>query len=190
MHSMKVKLKDGREAFVHHNTGWTGEAIIIVDGHEMRMPGEVLLAVGRDAAHRHVVRSTIGFLEQLDAAKDEDKEPPRPTTNDPDERDRLWLAATNPQELFRMIESGELRPGHLTFAAEFAGRVDDPDRVRRALFPLLGHESPLVREGAIYGLSKHMNDDVRARLVSLAGHDPSEGVREAARAVTEEPARC
>jgi hypothetical protein len=48
------------------------------------------------------------------------------------------------------------------------------------LKPLLGHASAVVREGAIYGLQKHLDADVRASLEMLARSDSSAGVRSAA----------
>ena len=95
-----------------------------------------------------------------------------------------FLARKNPARLLALV-SGELRnrPELLTFAAEWAGRIDSTSAVVRALLPLLRHEDPAVREGAIYGLQRHLDRSIEARttLRALAEGDPSPGVRESAR---------
>ena len=73
-----------------------------------------------------------------------------------------------------------LEPADLTFAAEDLGRGEDHHMIRRALMPLLDHASAVVREGAIYGLTRHLTPEVCARLRDMAATDPSPGVRDAA----------
>jgi predicted helicase len=90
------------------------------------------------------------------------------------------LAKQDPPRLLRMLKTG-LKPAFLTHAAEIAGRQLSSDVVLGTLLELLAHESPLVREGAIYGLSAHVGDHVDAALRKLAENDPSPGVRTAAR---------
>ena len=92
------------------------------------------------------------------------------------------LAVENPARLFWMLRHS---PSlfELTFAAEAAGMLSDSEAVRSALMPLLGHSISLVREGAIYGLARHLNDSVMVALRELAQSDPSPGVREAAKEV-------
>ena len=99
-----------------------------------------------------------------------------------------YLSTHDPQALLQMIDDGTLRPGHLTYAAEWAGKLVDSTSVRRTLLPLLQHKSPLVREGAIYGLARHMNDEIRQLIVNLAKDDSSEGVRDVAQSLLEEDA--
>ena len=89
------------------------------------------------------------------------------------------LAAENPAKLFWMVQHSHSL-SELTFAAEAVGMLSDSEAVRAALMPLLGHSIALVREGAIYGLARHLNDSVMAALRELAQSDPSPGVREAA----------
>ena len=72
----------------------------------------------------------------------------------------------------------------LTFSAEVLGRVIESS-VPEALSLLLQmsrHASPVVREGAVYGMSPHWrgHPDVRARLADMADADASPGVRVAA----------
>jgi HEAT repeats len=64
-------------------------------------------------------------------------------------------------------------PTELTFAAEKL-------RDERALNVVAKHESPLVREGAVYGLAKLRTATARSTLALIAANDPSPGVRAAA----------
>lgn len=89
------------------------------------------------------------------------------------------LAASAPERLVAALTSGELPPWELSFAAEVAG---DLPQARDALLTLLDHEEPTVREGAIYGLAKQIDDDqtIRERLEKIAIFDASSVVREVA----------
>lgn len=73
-----------------------------------------------------------------------------------------------------------LPPSALTVIAESLG--DQPaNEVVPVLVDLLTHTAPLVREGAVYGLAKHLaNRDARDALEFIATFDTSPGVREAA----------
>lgn len=78
-----------------------------------------------------------------------------------------------------------LPPEKLTFAAEQLGNVDT-DAAAALLVKLLRHESPLVREGAVYGLEKHRHrDNVDMMLCLVAVIDLSPSVRAAAREALE-----
>lgn len=72
--------------------------------------------------------------------------------------------------------SWSAEPAELTFQLERAG--EDP-ALCAELFRQLGHDSPLVREGAVYGLAT-LAEMIRDALARTAEHDPSPGVREAA----------
>lgn len=96
------------------------------------------------------------------------------------------LAAREPAKLVALIEAGTLRPSDLTFAAEIVGRIPQPELIVPVLTRLLDHSSPLIREGAVYGLSNHMSDTVRATLRRVVEGDASPGVREAAQSVLED----
>ncbi len=97
------------------------------------------------------------------------------------------LALRFPDDLAKLIERGRLERADLTFAAEALGRSNMGGLVRSTLKPLLHHASAVVREGAIYGLQRHVNADVRATLETLAKSDPSAGVRGAAEDALAEP---
>ena len=90
-----------------------------------------------------------------------------------------FLATSHPLELLRLVANGGLEVADLTFAAEIAGRIQDA-RVVSVLLPLLHHASPVVREGALYGLASHADERVLADIRTLAAKDPSPGVRAAA----------
>ena len=95
-----------------------------------------------------------------------------------------FMAKESPYELLHLIEFGRLSELQLTFAAECAGRADLKRLVAATVLPLLRHPSALVREGAIYGLEL-LQDQLGVRdaivLHSLVEHEPSRGVRDAAR---------
>ena len=91
------------------------------------------------------------------------------------------LAEGAPAELAGLVREGSLTASRLTYAAEALGAADETPLVANALLPLLKHPSPLVREGAIYGLARHQTDLVRRRLAEVVRDDPSPAVREAAR---------
>lgn len=109
--------------------------------------------------------------------------PPRFVEMRPEPCEALFkrLATENPDELLSALDSGVLAPHDLTFAAEAAGDIRDTRRVQVALFALLRHVSPLVREGAIYGLAKlPPTDEVQTALREISQNDASAGVRAAA----------
>jgi HEAT repeat protein len=59
---------------------------------------------------------------------------------------------------------------------------------RHPLIRLLMHDEPVVREGAVYGLVHHLDDEVRSCLYFVRRDDPSPGVRAAAAEALSEPA--
>jgi len=90
------------------------------------------------------------------------------------------LALDAPGELSHLVRVARLPVHHLTFAAEALGSVD-ADLAVTPLLLLLGHPSPIVREGAVYGLQRHLaSPGVGQRLTELAREDPSPAVRTAA----------
>ncbi|EYF00653.1 HEAT repeat domain-containing protein [Chondromyces apiculatus] len=98
-----------------------------------------------------------------------------------------FLAVQHPASLLRLIEQGKLDAADLTFAAELAGRLKHSEAVRRTLLPLLAHPRAVVREGAIYGLSNHLDEASRERLAELVEKDQSPAVRAAAADALDEP---
>jgi HEAT repeats len=91
------------------------------------------------------------------------------------------LAAIAPSELAALLLSPRVPPARLTFAAEILGRMAPTEVAQRPLVTLLSHASPLVREGAIYGLIHHPSDATRGLLAQIAEQDTSPAVRDAAR---------
>jgi hypothetical protein len=88
------------------------------------------------------------------------------------------LVITSPETLFTLIEYQDMRPTLLGFAAETAGLIEDSVTVSKTLIPLLTHAKFYVREGAVYGLSNHLEfPGIRAKLEEQMNSDPSESVR-------------
>jgi len=92
------------------------------------------------------------------------------------------LAVREPDRLRALVAEGRLADHDLTYAAEALGLITDTNLVAAVLVRLARHSSPVVREGVIYGLARHVSASplVRAALEQLAANDPSPGVREAA----------
>ena len=90
-----------------------------------------------------------------------------------------YLAAEHPDQLLALL-SMRIAATDLTFAAEIAGGIDDSAKVRPALLVLFRHHDAVVREGAIYGISRHIDDTVKFELQRLVRSDPSAAVRSAA----------
>jgi hypothetical protein len=91
-----------------------------------------------------------------------------------------YLADEHPSQLVRLLLSKRMPVSDLTFAAEIAGRIDDSNMVRPVLLGLLAHPDSVVREGAIYGLARHVDAAVASKLRRLADMDLSAAVRSAA----------
>jgi hypothetical protein len=132
----------------------------------------------------------IGRLLELAVSYEEtaeEAEAVRERWNVPCENAFVFLAEKFPRQLLYLIETPDgLDAADLTFAAEIAGRIGDHSSVRRALVALLDHREAVVREGAVYGLTRHVDDVARARLRRLAQDDSSEAVRTAALDVLDE----
>jgi hypothetical protein len=97
-----------------------------------------------------------------------------------------YIVDHQPSELARLIRDGALAPGDLSFAAEILGRAFDSHLVRKTIGPLLQHPEAVVREGAIYGLTRHLDDPMRAELERTSRSDPSAAVRTAAKDALDE----
>lgn len=91
-----------------------------------------------------------------------------------------FLSINYPAQLIRLMKLARLEAADLTFAAEIVGDVHDHSAVLSILLPLLEHDEAVVREGAVYGLSKHLDGTVREALGRIAEIDPSCVVRRAA----------
>jgi hypothetical protein len=92
------------------------------------------------------------------------------------------LAREDPGYLIRWIQSGNLRPSMLTFAAETLGdTATNSSMIADVLLGLTKNKSALVREGAIYGTADYLAyPGIADRIHYLAQNDLSLGVREAA----------
>lgn len=89
------------------------------------------------------------------------------------------LAQADPDELVSIIKQNRTADSRLTFAVEILGRDVDRPWVAGALMDILRtHRSPLVREGAVLGLLRHLDRiGVRDALREIVARDPSEGVK-------------
>lgn len=95
----------------------------------------------------------------------------------PCENAYVRLVDTSPDLLVEWAESGELiKPSDLTFCAEHLGKCQKSLPV---LLKLLKHESPVVREGAIYGLCG-LRDLIADALDECAEKDPNATIRDIA----------
>lgn len=97
-----------------------------------------------------------------------------------------FLVARYPDSLLLLIESGRMEAADLTYAVEIAGEMPWSQDNCRVLMAMLGHVSPMVREGALYGLAFHPRQEVLERISEVARTDKSPAVREAALAILEE----
>src|SRR5437762_9621830 len=86
----------------------------------------------------------------------------------------------NPERIINIVKNGKLPPSELTFAAEAIGILSDSNLVRSVLVPLLKNPSAIVREGVIYGLTNHCNEEVIKLLEEISQNDPSPAIRTAA----------
>ena len=75
--------------------------------------------------------------------------------------DNLSREVMQSGELAQLIQSQQLAAADLTFAAEILGNSKDHELVRTVLTPLLSHVEAVVREGAIYGLTNHLDPATR-----------------------------
>ncbi len=80
------------------------------------------------------------------------------------------MIANAPMALLDAIAARHLEGSALSFAAEIAGEYTDSAAVRRVLLPLItdGNLPPPVREGAIYGIGRHLDEQVTATLQRVA----------------------
>lgn len=94
--------------------------------------------------------------------------------------DMRRLSISAPHLLVAHMKSRTMRPAQLAFAAEVLGAASDAVAAEQAIRPLLEHPSPLVREGAVYGLAQVGSGTSKELLRQVARQDSSPGVREAA----------
>lgn len=102
------------------------------------------------------------------------------------ESDLRELALSRFMLLANYVQSGQLRPAQLAFAALALGEAPYSTRIEATLFDLLTHPMPMVREGAVYGLARIGSASARRKLEEVAEVDTSPGVREAAQEALED----
>ena len=96
------------------------------------------------------------------------------------------LAEESPQRLIEIVELIPLEVFELSCALEnFNFCRKDDISVKRLLLKHLDHQSPMVREAAIFGISAHISDDVYLHLKDMSENDSSAEVREAAKDASE-----
>jgi hypothetical protein len=77
-------------------------------------------------------------------------------------------------------------PAFLSFAAEMLGGLLSLEQAHLYLSPLLHHQEPIVREGAVYGYEPFVTDSRIGKTIErIAQADSSPGVRQAARTILE-----
>ena len=81
------------------------------------------------------------------------------------------MAEHAPLDLVARVRAGGMSPGLLARAAEAMGKIHDHDTAVPELLILLKNEDIAVQEGAIYGLSQHLTDDVRRTLQELSSDE-------------------
>lgn len=87
-------------------------------------------------------------------------------------------ALTAPESLLVELLDKKATAASLTFAAEVAGRFLPPDLCVKPLLALLKHKQPLAREGALLGLSFHLDfDGVNEAVAKVKKNDKSKAVR-------------
>ena len=101
------------------------------------------------------------------------------------EEEFVYLAEHDPPALLALIQSGTLEPTDLTFALDHVGKVGLV--AAPVLLPFLLHEKCYVREGAVYGLARLLDQDPSLLTVlrDVALMDVSPGVRLAATEILE-----
>lgn len=86
------------------------------------------------------------------------------------------------QVLIDNLKKFKDRPGSLSrMLEEIGAKSTDSNEVRWVLIPYLEHDSPVVREGTIYGLEYHMNGLVRKKFIEMAETDDNATIREIVR---------
>ncbi len=99
---------------------------------------------------------------------------------------RAW-ARHCPQKLVDFLLGSEGDNADLTWAAEIAGRTLPWELAVVPLVQLATHQSPLVKEGMLNGLSYHMSQPMaKATVQRVADHDSCETIRDIAREMLED----
>jgi len=90
----------------------------------------------------------------------------------------IYIANKNINQLANIIRYSNLASYDLTLAVEYFGNaIEDSNAARDILIPLLQNDSALVREGVIYGLENHINEEVINIFAEMSESDPSKEIR-------------
>jgi HEAT repeat protein len=96
------------------------------------------------------------------------------------ENDLRVLSQENSKLLQSYVKDSRLRPAQLASAAVFLGEFARGNSTELLLLEMLKHDSPLVREGAVHGISHIGSTSSSKQLRVTASSDLSPGVRQAA----------
>jgi len=100
-------------------------------------------------------------------------------------REIKMLANHYPAKLLTMISNHDLIDDDLALVLEVTGSVLGRNTIISYLDKHLTHPSPMVREGAIFGIGYHLTSEIEKKLKYISNHDSDEGVREAAQDILE-----
>lgn len=95
------------------------------------------------------------------------------------------LGSLFPVDLCIIIVSNTLDNSDLTFALEYMGKCTKPSLARLILVPFLKKKDPILREGALLGLSNHLTPDLISEIVAISVSDDSMAVRVVAKDLLE-----
>jgi HEAT repeat protein len=96
------------------------------------------------------------------------------------------LSKWNFKKLITLLSDPTLDSDTLAYAAEVAGNNIASNIIRSPLEKLLNHKDSIVREGAIFGLSKHLTPQLKKRIQFMSLHDENNDVRSAALDILED----
>lgn len=78
-----------------------------------------------------------------------------------------FLVKNHPHHFVSLLHSPDMDDCLLSAGCMLCCGMEQSSLARKALLPFLDHSSSLVREGALYGLSFHMNRTVCKKLLSI-----------------------
>lgn len=91
------------------------------------------------------------------------------------------FALRDPWMLVHLILHHDLPSHELTYVAEALGKMEPTSTAIALLDQLVTHDSATVREGVVYGLSRHRNHiGASSLLKTMATTDPSQTIRDIA----------
>lgn len=96
-----------------------------------------------------------------------------------------------PHMLVHLILHHDLPPHELTYVAATLGKMQPPTIETSSIVVdlmerLVTHHSEIVREGVVYGLSRHRTTSAISLLKTMASTDPSQTIRDIAQEALED----